>query len=387
MRCYNNPVNNGNMVMKILFVTLGQLSVGAGAVRSISMLRALADAGNQVDVIAARVDEELHSDIHVLMGAELRLNAKRSVFRAVARAMRSKRYQVVHVVDDALLCISRRGKQKKMKVVYEAARCLSHPKSAIPIRLWQFFPSYGKRVEQHLLQRTDMILSASKELNADLEKLTSGLSIVQIDDVPAHALFSFREVDRNVVTAPLGGVTPLLVACSVLPGNAGELRTLLLATRKVIEKVPAAGFVFKGLNVGAAQAMAANLDISNRCIFLPAEEPEQFMDALSVADATLFIAQPGCRYRHSEVLTLLNSTALLVAVHDGAYSTLLTDTNSLRVDFTARAVAEGLMRVVSEPLLSFGMVANARQMIADRYSFSSFKHKVRMAYHDLTCSH
>jgi glycosyltransferase involved in cell wall biosynthesis len=373
--------------MRILFVTFEHLSVGAGAIRSISMLRALADAGNQVDVIAARVDEKLHSDIHILMGTEPKTNAKRVIFRAVARAMRSRRYQVVHLVDDALLSLSRLGKQKKMQVVYDAARCLSHPKGTIPFRLWRFFPSYGKRMEQHLLRRTDMILSAGKELSRDLDKLASGLSIVQIDDVPAHALFSCREVDRNVVTEPLGGVTPLLVACSVLPGNAGELRTLLLATRKVIEKVPAAGFFFKGLNVEAAQAMAANLDISNRCIFLPDQESEQFMNALSVADSTLFIAQPGCRYRHAEVLTLLNATALLVAVHDGAYSTLLTETNSLRVDFTARAVAEGLMRVVSEPLLSFGMVSNARQMIADRYSFSSFKHKVRMAYHDLTCSH
>ena len=39
--------------MNILFVTFGDLSIGSGAHRSLSILRALADAGHHIDVIAA----------------------------------------------------------------------------------------------------------------------------------------------------------------------------------------------------------------------------------------------------------------------------------------------------------------------------------------------
>lgn len=373
--------------MNILFVTYGQLSVGAGAIRSVSLLRALADAGNRIDVIAAKVDPDPHINIRILCGGDSKCCSRRGIRLAVMRAMGSKTYQVVHAVDDAIIHVARLGKLKKTKIVYEASRCFSGSNGEAPSWQWKLFPKYCQRMEKKVLRRSAVVFSSCDDLTADLKKVSDDVHVVQIEDIPAHPLFPGREVDRCKVIAQLEGGATFLVVCSVLPGNRSELRTLLLAARKVIEKVPRAGFFFKGVVDEEAQSMAANLDIRKRCVFLSAEDTKQFLSALSIADAALFVPQPGCRYLHPEILTLLNSPALVVAVHEGAYSTLLTDRNSLLVDYTATSIAEGLLRVVHEPLLAFGVVSDAQQLIADRYSFSSFKHRVRMAYHDLANMH
>ncbi len=306
---------------------------------------------------------------------------------AVLRAMAGNSYQVVHAVDEAIVHIARFGKLKKTRLVYEASRCFTGPNGNAPSWLWKLFPSHYHRKEKRILNRSAMVFSSCDDMTSDLKKLNDDIHVIQIEDIPAHPLFPRKEMDRATIAARFEGGVSFMVVCSVLPGNRSEIRTLLLAARKVIDKNPHAGFIFNGLSDDEARSMAANLDIQGRCVFLPAEDPEQVLSALSVADAALFVPRPGCRYPDPEILTLLNSPAVIVAVHEGAYSALLTDGNSVNVDYTATSIADGLLRVIQEPLLSYGIASNAQQLIADRYSFSSFKHKIRMAYHDLANTH
>lgn len=129
--------------------------------------------------------------------------------------------------------------------------------------------------------------------------------------------------------------------------------------------------------------MAANLDIGGRCRFLDFSEAGLFLDALNAASAALWIPPPNRPYCDSAIFTLLHSPAPLVVVQENAYGGLLTEDNSFSVVRTADAIAEGLLRVIREPLFSLRLVTEAQQLIADRYSFSTFKHNVRMVYHEL----
>jgi hypothetical protein len=289
----------------------------------------------------------------------------------------------VHAVDDAVLSVYQWIRPKKSKLVYEASRCFSGTHGEPPSWPWKLFPSYGRHIEQKILRRSALLFSSCDDLTSDLKKVAGDVSVMQIEDIPAQPLFPRKEFDKAAVLSGLDDGASFLVVCAVLQGNRGELRTLLLAARKVLERVPRAAFIFKGLPADGARAMAANLEIGNRCVFLQDSESQRFLSALSMADAALFVPRPGSRCRHPDILTLLNSPALVVAIHEAAYSALLSDRNSYQVDYTATSIAEGLLRVVQEPLIAYGIVADAQQLIADRYSFSSFKHKVRMAYHDL----
>ena len=346
--------------MNVLFVTFGHLSVGAGNIRSVAMLRALADAGNQVDVIAAGIDCGTHPNIEMLIHTNAGRPARRTLRQGLKRAISSKSYHVVHVVDHAAIHAVRLVNIKRMHLVYQASRCFTGIHGEAPSWFWRLFPSYCRYMERRVLRRAALVFSSCEDLSADLGRMDSDIDLVEIEDVPAQPLFPKREVDRNMLPAHFDGGISFMVVCCVLPGNRGEMRTLLLAARKVLEKMPGAGFMFKGFIPAEAEAMAANLEIHERCVFCSDGETEQFLSVLSSADAALFVPPPGSRYRHPEILTLLNSPALVVAVDEQAYAPLLNERNSLQVDYTASSIAEGLLRVVQEPLLAFGVVADAQ---------------------------
>ena len=370
--------------MNILFITFGYLSVGEGAVRSVSILRALADAGHHVDVASAGLDMAAHPNIRVLTGDGTRPASRRRIRLSALRAMSRTSYQVVHAVDEAVIYVTRLSRLKRIHIVYEASRCFTGTNAVPPSFRWKLFPDHYHRLEKKALKRTSMILSSCDGLSADLRKLREEINIQLVEDIPAHALLSTRKIAGYMAELGFEGGAGFIVACRVLPGNNDELRTLLLSARKVIERIPDAGFIFKGIPERDAQTMATNLDIHRRCIFLHNDEPERFLGALALADAALFVPSPGCRYPHPEIFTLLNSRALVVAVHDAAYSSLLHAGNSIQVDYTAISISEGLLRVYHEPLISYGIVADAQQLIADRYSYSSFKHRIRMAYYEMS---
>ncbi|MBN2162182.1 MAG: hypothetical protein JXR25_06270 [Pontiellaceae bacterium] len=372
--------------MKILFVTFGYLSAGAGATRSVSLLRVLADAGHQVDVVASMCDIAEHGNINILCGEAAQQLPRRRIRLQTLRALSRTRYAVIHAVDDAMLMVSR-FRIKRSLLVYEASRCFSGTSGEAPGRYWRLFPNQCRRAEERMLEHSSLVLCSGNDLSVNLKRIVSSISVSIIEDIPAQPLFPVQDIERDAVLSFFPSGTTFLGVCSVVCENCADLRTLLLGVRKLIDKVPGAGFYFKGLNPDKAIALAANLEIERRCVFLSPQDEGRFLSALSVADTSLFIPRQGARYAHPEVLSLMNSPALLVALDEPAYNGILSDRNCIRVDYTAQSIADGLLSVSREPLLALGLVSEARQLIADRYSFSSFKHRVRMAYHDLTHKH
>lgn len=369
--------------MNILFVSFGELSIAGGAVRSVSVLRALADAGHDVDVVAAKADFGTHSQINILAGGLDHPISRKQLRKTVRKALRHKTYDATHAIDDAVLYIARVTRWRRVRMVYEASRCFTGPNGIAPSLLWRLIPDHYCRFETSILHRSATIFSTCDFLSADLRHLAPHAHIVQVEDVPAHPLLRHRDIDRKTLIERFDGTVSFVVVCSILPGNRNNMRTLLLAVRKVIEKVPNAGFFIKGVSVEEGMNMASSLDISGRCVFLTTNEPEEFLAMLGIADATLFIPPQGSRYINAEIYTLLNAPGIVVAIQEKAYENLLSERNSVAVEYSTSSIAEGLLRVIQEPLLSIGIASEGQQLIADKYTYSSFKHKIRMAYHDV----
>ena len=369
--------------MNILFVTFGELSIGSGAHRSLSILRALADAGHHIDVIAAGAQIAPHPNVSILAGSSDRLLSRRLLRRVFAKAARRKSYQLVHVVDEAVLCLAHGMWWRRVKVVYEASRCFTGPNGIAPSWSWKLTPTYHERIEKKALRRTDLVLTSCDLLSTDLERVQKDTRIVQLAPIPAQALLPRSEPDRKALLSRFGGSASGIAVCCIGPGNRNELRKLLLAARKVIDALPGIGFFFRGLPVEEAETMARNLDIQGRCSFLERDETEDYYSALEIADAALLVPQPGGRYVDPEVFTALHSPSALVVVQEAAYSGVLDGRNSIQVVSTAESIAEGILRVFQEPLLALAIAVEGQQLIANHHSFSSFKHKIRMTYHDL----
>lgn len=367
--------------MNILFVTFGDVSVGRGGARSCAILRALADAGHHVDVLSARCDLGDHSNVCCLNDSCCERVSRRHLKMKTLKAVSGKSYDVIHAVDDAVFFISRICRLKKIPFVYDAARCFSGPVGRPASTWWSLFRNFYQRIEQNILARARFVLSPCDTLSADLRGVMPGAQICQIEDVPIQSLVSGRDIEAAFAEDRIEGAVSSLVVCCVLPGNVKELKNVLMAARKVIEAVPDAAFVFRGALTDACRGMAENLDIQGRCVFLEEEEMAEFLAVLEHADAVLLLSGRRDRYMHPEVFTLLNSSAPLIAVQDRAYDKLLTEQNSIQVLSSTDSIAEGVLRVIQEPLFSVQIAMEGQKLIADHYTFSSFKHKVRMLYH------
>lgn len=369
--------------MNILFITFGELSLNGGSARPVSILRALADAGHQVSIIAARTDVPEHPHLTFLEGRTSTTLSRWQLRKAVIKATRSLHFDAIHAVDEAVIFSAVICRIRKIRLIYSASRCFSGPVGQEPFIQWKWFPEHYRRVEKKILKQAVRVLSPSSALSADIANLCPSARILQIEDVPVQTLFCCRDVDQSALLGRFEAATASIVVCSILPGTREELRKVLMATRKVIDVMPAVSFFLRGNLVKEAEAMAINLDIQKHCVFLGNEEVETFLSALEIADAALLVPTHGSRYIHPEIFTLLHAPAPVIAVQEGAYSELLTVQNSIEVLFSTDSIAEGIIRVIQEPLFSIGLGAEGQQLIADRFSLSSFKHKIRMAYHEI----
>jgi hypothetical protein len=168
----------------------------------------------------------------------------------------------------------------------------------------------------------------------------------------------------------------------VLPGNEGTTQKLLLTVRKVADTLPDVHFFLHGPLHAQAQQMAERLDVAGRCVFLAADDLDSCLAALKRSDVAVWIPQKNGRYVHPEVYTLLHAGVPIVAPKDTAHEEILTEQSSIRVLTGSETMAEGIVRAIQEPLLSLAVATEARRLVSNGHTFSSFKHKVRMAYHD-----
>jgi hypothetical protein len=188
--------------MNILFVTFGELSIGDGAQGSISILRALADAGHHVDVIAAGAQLPPHPNVNIVAGSSDRVLSRRFLRRVFAKAARNRSYEVVHLVDEAVLCLAHCMWWRKVKVVYEASRCFTGPNGSAPSWRWTLAPTYYERIEKKVLQRTDLVLTSCDMLSMDLERVQPWSATGSGQESPFFAAGRIRFRDCGMLYPP-----------------------------------------------------------------------------------------------------------------------------------------------------------------------------------------
>jgi hypothetical protein len=370
--------------MKILFISYAAVSLSGGQVRPVALLRALADAGHRVDLLAPFSDLPAHPNIRILLERNERKPRRGRLRWAGIRAVGQVSYEAIHAIDDAVFFAHRLSHWKKIPLVYDAVRRFTDPAGTGVPRRYRLFPSHFQRLESTVLERAGCIFSPCSALTADLTSLNRRAAVIQLEDIPLQPLHGSREGDKPALLKPFGRPPASVVVCCALPGWNAGFRDILVAARKVVDDAPDTAFFIKCAQSGQARKMAANLDIADRFVFISDDDPETFLSVLDIADAILFVPQAKSRYIHPQVYTLLNAPAPLVAVHDAAYDEILTQKTAVRVLPGSEAISEGILRTIQEPLFSLGIGVEGQQLIAERHTYSSFKHQVRMAYHKLS---
>lgn len=369
--------------MNILFISYAEVSLRGDGMRAVAMVRALADAGHRVDLLASRAALPDHPHIRVLGGGTDASMGRGKIRMTAMRAAGRVSYDAVHAVDEAVFFAARLCCWKKLPLVYDAARCFSGKAGTGAPGLWKLFPNHFQQMEAKVLERAEIIFSSCSALTNDVYGMDNNAAVVQLEDVPMQPLHARRSDNKASLFASFEKRPNPVVVSNVLSCDPVGCRNLLLAARKVVDAMPNAVFFFNGDLGGQAANMAASLDIASRCIFLEPDDSKDFLAALDVADAILLVPPQETRYIHPLVYTLLHAAAPLVAIHVAAYEEVLTEKTSIVVLPDADAIAEGLLRAIQEPLFSLAVAIEGQHLVANRYTYSSFKHKVRMAYYQL----
>ncbi len=369
--------------MNILFISYAEVSLCGESVRTVAMLNALADAGHHVDLVAPHVHLPSHSYIRVLSGNDDKPCCRATVYRRCLHAVGRGSYDAIHAIDQAVFFATQLSRWKKLPLVYDAAQCFTRKREGGTSKFRTLFSKHYRRIERNALDRASIIFSPCSALTLDLHTMEKEAPVLQLEDVPVQPLYARQDIGKTDLLKSFGKRRDSVVVCCVLPKDTVSFRTLLMAVRKVIDVVPETLFFFKGNRCDPAKKMATNLDIIDQCIFLSDQKPETFLSALNIADAILLLPQGGDHYIHPQVYTLLHAGAPLVTIHNKAYDELLTEKTTVRVLSNSESIAEGLLRVIKEPLFSQAIATEGQQLVAARYTYSSFKHKVRMAYHSL----
>ena len=371
--------------MKILFISYTTISLSKkGGVRSVAMLRALADADHKIDLVSPHYDLPEHPNIRWLNKSEEIPKSRTKLQFESLRAILRGSYSAIHAVDDAIFFAARLARWKKIPLVYDASRCFSGKAAFGLSGAWKWFPKHVRAMELRALGQAAVIFSTCTALTTDLKGINAGVEPVQLPDIPIQPLCARPEIERSVLLDPFGKRPSTLVVCDALPSHTVGLRNLLLAVRKVVDTEPGTAIFFNGVLREPAEKMAASLDISNHCIFLESDDPAPFLSALGIAAAVLLVPQAENRYIHPEVYTLLHVGTPLVAIQNAAYNEVLTEQTSVRVLPNPDSIAEGLLRVIQEPLFSLAIAHEGQQLMADHHTYSSFKHNVRMTYQQLS---
>lgn len=368
--------------MKILFITFAAIRRGGSSLRCFNMLNALAEAGHKIDLIApGGCGTSMHANIRHLPacggGGRIRL-----IYAAAGAYMR-KSYDAVHAVDNAVFWAGVLTRWKGCRLVYDASRRFSGKDGLGRAVAWRLMPQRLQRLEKRMLKRADLVISTCESLQSDLERLQRVANIVQIEDIPLQSMVTVPRRSISGDEADFIRRSSALVFCSCVPGSHDGYKTMLLAARKVIEQVPCVGFVVTGCNCLGSAEIATKLDIQDNCLFLPGREAEDVFSLLDSCDAALFFPKDKVRYVQPEAYTLLQSGVPVVAVQNNAHAGILCEEVAVSVLANAESIASGLLRVILEPLFSRALASEAQRRVADGFTLSSFKHKVRKAYHGL----
>jgi len=370
--------------MKILFLSYIPISLRDGQVRTVAILRTLADAGYNIDLIAPHVDLPAHRNIHPITRKENSPNTLHDIHALATRHAKNENYVAIHAIDESIFFSYRLSRRRKIPLVYDAHRRFTGKSGRGTLRRYRFFPTYFTKREKTILEYAACIFSLCPQLTTDLKTLCHNLTtIVEIKDIPLQPLCTKNESDRSEMCT-LFQAQPIstIVTCYALSKK--SLRNLMLTVRKVVDTLPKTGFFLQTTHPVQAKKLADSLGISDHCQFLKPGDPLPLISALSIANVVLYIPPEKNRYIPQSLYTALNTSAPLVAIQHKAYQSFLSQQTARFVLPNSDAMTEGLLHILREPLFSVSIATEGQKLVRAEHTFSSFKHKIRMAYKKCT---
>lgn len=362
--------------MRILFISLNSLSGHQPwARRSLNIIQALSEAGNSVTVLAPQSALELHhAGVSLTPLCHPRLRAFHcctfldAFVKAVIALLRG-RYDAVHFAGGAVCLYALLVTICRAPVVYDVWRSADEKR-----RGDRGMNALRKRIEKSVLRRIDAITCSCPLLAEELVLQGESLRICLVENaVSATAVEVLDQGEMSVVVYEHPG------------RDIESIAQALRIASKLRERVPEARFVIcTDLNPHARKLseLLQRLELQNCCCVQGFGGTAEQASLLAGASALLLPESQG-GYVDERIIRFMQSGTPIVATRIRAYKQFLDSTRAVLCVVGVDDLAEGLSRVLREPLFSAALAREARAYAIAHFTRSSFNRKVRAVYNEL----
>jgi len=293
-------------------------------------------------------------------------------------------YDVVHILTDAGWMGGWLKRFFGVKFIFDLGGNLLPGMCDPGVKKAELSSQIAGRLLRRTLSQADLVRTVSEKLATSL-KGEYIESVVTIEDAPLQTSFQPDDDGASHLREEFGiGGEHVVVYTGSFAADHG-VEMLVRAARQVVQRFDNVRFILVGgesAEIEKMRYLADSLDLGARCLFA-GTRPVQDIPAFMTLSGVLVSSRLSGGSSVTKLLTYMQSGKPIVATRIPAHTLLLDDSCAVLVRPQLENLAEGIMRVLQEPLLSAAMGKDALARVAENFSLSSFKHKIRRAYQDL----
>ena len=292
-------------------------------------------------------------------------------------------FDVVHAVEESIFFTLPAAALRGVPIIYDMDSSISDQLEYSGVLRSTLVLRTVRSLERSVLRRVALVITVCRSLTDSVRELDARVPIAQIEDCPlAEAL---REPDRHAVDVlrhryGLSGARVVVYTGNLERYQGVDL--LLEAFAMVTERCPEARLLIVGgeaAQVDAARSDAAGCGIADRVIFAGPQPPAMMAELMALGDVLVSPRRSGSN-TPLKLFSYMRSAVPIVATDLPTHTNVLDPGTALLCAPTARALADAMTAVLTDPPRFRSLGAAARERVLRDYSPEMFARKLLDGY-------
>jgi glycosyltransferase involved in cell wall biosynthesis len=292
----------------------------------------------------------------------------------------SRRYDVIHAVEEAVFPAILLRSSARARVVYDMDSLLGDSLIS-KWRLLRPAQRLFRAMERAVIRRADAVFAVCDDLARHVTVDAPGVPVFLIEDValPSDPLSGGAE--------PLRELLGIRGALALYVGNLQHYQGVEQIVRAMAHLPEASDLALVLIgggpeDVARMRSLARKLQVQERVYMLGPRPLAQLTGFLEQADILVSPRLRGCN-TPMKVYSYMNSGTSILATRIASHTQVLDDDCALLVEPNPQALATGLVTLAKDAALRTRLGSAAQRRALERYSIEAFRQKVRAAYQTL----
>jgi glycosyltransferase involved in cell wall biosynthesis len=394
------PAGRSGKPLRVLFIAPQPFFRERGTpLRARNILRALSEAGCQVDVLCYPFGDPLElpglriirsprvpgiQDVRVGPSfAKVPLGALMSL-RAFWLCLRN-RYDVIHAVEEAAFFAVALKSIFGCKFVYNLDSFISEHLEYSGFVKAKPVLQLARVVERVTIRGANIGVTVGQDISAKVRIISPRTTVLQLEDAPLNDTFDERKEEADAIRGRLQlGAAPVILYAGNFGGYQG-IDLLIRAAACVGRVRPDVRFVLVGGDAETIPAMtglAESLGTSENCIFTGRRPTPELGAYLTMAN---FLVSPRTQGTNTplKIYDYMQSGRPIIATNLLTHTQVLDESCAMLTAPEPEAFASGILRLLNDSDLGTSLAAAAARRLDETYALPIFKRKVQTAYQRL----